>query len=110
MGIIQNDLVIGQPSNYQNGFLVAFNEWLQEEVPKKHKILFFTANNNYGDTFVFMIPDGSKEGWTTSNECNEIREKFLTFLKSWRQAHWGRYLHVSFGEQGTSIEVDSDDD
>lgn len=35
------------------------------------------ANHDY---FLFMPPDGSKEGWTTSNNMDEVREKIWEYI------------------------------
>lgn len=33
-----------------------------------------------GQSSFFIAPDGSKEGWETSNNCDKLREKFLDYL------------------------------
>lgn len=51
-----------------------------------------SATNGYL-TF-FIGPDGSKEGWETSNEYDLKREQFIAYLKD-SPAHW---VSVSYGE------------
>lgn len=43
----------------------------------------------------FIAPDGSKEGWTTSNNCNDAREAFLDWLKD--SDGYCDYIEVRFG-------------
>ncbi len=64
----------------------------------------------------FLVPpDGSKEGWKESNEGNEQRDKFITWLHS--QAYEDRsnpfsWVEVQYGddELETIIVRDSDED
>jgi hypothetical protein len=42
----------------------------------------------------FIAPDGSKEGWETSNNCDNAREVFLQWLKENNSCE---YIEVYFG-------------
>jgi hypothetical protein len=47
----------------------------------------------------FLIgPDGSKEGWGTSEEYNLKRDHFLTWLNNNRDGLRAEYIHLRFGE------------
>ena len=43
----------------------------------------------------FIAPDGSKEGWTTSDNCNYAREAFLDWLRD--SYIFCEYIEVRFG-------------
>jgi len=43
----------------------------------------------------FIAPDGSKEGWETSQECDEMREQFAEWLKE--KGRRCEYVEVRFG-------------
>ena len=48
-----------------------------------------------GQKSFFIAPDGSKEGWNTSNNCNDARTAFLDWLKS--SDNYCDYIEVVFG-------------
>ena len=50
------------------------------------------ANEQY--TF-FIAPDGSKEGWEPSNDCDDAREEFLNWLRD--SQLFVDYVQISFG-------------
>lgn len=90
MGYIKHELVA--VTFYQEDS--SLEEWLDDNVPDKYKQLFVkipAAANGYF-TYV-MAPDGSKEGWEPSNECDLIRNGFKAFAKN---ANFD-VVHVAFG-------------
>lgn len=48
-----------------------------------------------GQSSFFIAPDGSKEGWETSQECDEMREKFTEWMKE--KCRRCNYVEVRFG-------------
>ena len=46
----------------------------------------------------FIAPDGSKEGWGTSNSCDKARSEFLDWLSS--SDNYCDYIEVMFGGDG----------
>jgi len=48
------------------------------------------ANDQYS---FFLAPDGSKEGWETSDIADEVREVFLNYLDTTSLD----YVHIKFG-------------
>jgi hypothetical protein len=48
-----------------------------------------------GQTSFFIAPDGSKEGWETSNNADDAREQFLDWLS--KSETWCDYIEVTFG-------------
>ena len=43
----------------------------------------------------FIAPDGSKEGWETSQECDVMRETFTEWLRT--EGRRNDYVEVRFG-------------
>jgi hypothetical protein len=48
-----------------------------------------------GQRSFFIAPDGSKEGWETSNNCNNARKLFLDWLRD--EDNYCDYIEVMFG-------------
>lgn len=53
----------------------------------------------FGFSTVCVAPDGSKEGWTDSDEGDVRRNEFVAWLESKDHA----WVEVAFGELGTRI-------
>ncbi len=56
----------------------------------------------------FIPPDGSKEGWETSDKENENREKFIKWLKSIRFKDGSstvQWVEVQFGDDEGVLKV-----
>lgn len=51
-----------------------------------------------GTSTVVMVPDGSKEGWSTSDLGDEIREYFTKIMST-----YGEVIEVSWGEYGQTL-------
>lgn len=63
-------------------------------------------------TSFFVAPDGSKEGWLTSDEVDDARREFLDWLRSQTMEHglgngplYLDWAHVSFGELQDELET-----
>lgn len=56
-----------------------------------------------GQMSFFIAPDGSKEGWETSNNCNSSRKEFLDWLKS--SDNYYDYVEVYFGGDDDREEI-----
>lgn len=103
MGVINHNTIVA--TTWSGEEVNHINSWINT-LDHRHKSLFVTCNNIFGDTTIIMIPDGSKEGWEESNKCDELRGEFIKVLES--RSHedgsnaW-KYVEVSFGECGQSI-------
>lgn len=49
-----------------------------------------------------MIPDGSKEGWETSDVANSLRDAFVSLLRP-----YGDVAVMSFGELNTTVDFEN---
>jgi hypothetical protein len=56
------------------------------------ELVEYIVNDGYS---FFIAPDGSKEGWETSNNCDKAREKFLDWLH--KADNYCDYIEVRFG-------------
>lgn len=59
--------------------------------------------------YTFMIaPDGSKEGWSASNDCDRVRKEFLNWLN--KSENTSDYVEVAFGGDYNTASVVRDKD
>lgn len=103
MGVINHNAIIATTWNDDEFSLIG--EWIGDLKPET-RALFIANKNPFGDVTIVMTPDGSKEGWGQSDECDKIRDEFIELLNS-RAYEDGsnawKYVEVSFGEYGQSI-------
>lgn len=56
-------------------------EWIKT-LEKEDRKLFSNSGSVVNDYWTFVMWwDGSKEGWDSSNHADEIKDKFISFLK-----------------------------
>ncbi len=60
-----------------------------------------------GQQSFFIAPDGSKEGWDTSDKCDEARKEFLDWLCKQNSCE---YVEIRFGGDDTKVEIIRDRD
>ncbi len=53
----------------------------------------------------FIAPDGSKEGWEDSNDCDEAREKFIHWLL--KKDRGCDFVEVRFGGDDNQAYIES---
>lgn len=58
----------------------------------------------------FIAPDGSKEGWDTSNEGDVAREAFVTWLMSDQRVGVWDWVEVQFGDDDGDTKIIRDSD
>lgn len=44
-----------------------------------------------------VAPDGSKEGWSESDEGDKARTALIAWLREHRSEYWPDWIHVSYG-------------
>jgi hypothetical protein len=94
MGYIKPDYVVCQTNNYEEG-IYEIDNFINSQ-PDDIKRLFKKFDNLVNGTIVyFMCWDGSKEGWNTSNELDEVREMFLKVIK--KNLKYPDILHFRVG-------------
>lgn len=51
-----------------------------------------------GEATFTIVPDGSKEGWSTSQDSDDAREEFIAWLRETTQVDYGRerYLYLDW--------------
>jgi hypothetical protein len=96
MGLIQHDAVIattGDPS-----VIPKIRKWIKEAGRPYMFHVGKQVTNGY--VTVVMQPDGSKEGWETSDQFDKLREAFIALLLK-SKFH---VVRVSYGERGFSAQ------
>lgn len=105
MGLIQhNSVIISGNSAYQEQFRQVY-EYAQQLFGTLVTPVIQPEIN--GDMFFFISPDGSKEGWSISNEYDTKRSELCDFIDSFAcddGSNSVRYVDVSHGEKGAFIE------
>lgn len=75
----------------------------KEIFPTVSKILKSRTN---GYTSIFIPPDGSKEGWETSNLFDDKRDEFIAYL----QDKDCKFVEIAYGECDPTITRDDDNE
>jgi hypothetical protein len=76
--------------------LLAINHY-----PKFRNISEIVDGAINGQCSFFIAPDGSKEGWQTSDQGDKMRADFIEYLESTRYEDGSialKYVEISFGE------------
>lgn len=78
-----------------------FNEHEKGSEILVSELIGYIINEGYS---FFIAPDGSKEGWSTSDNCDKAREKFLDWIL--KENNYCDYIEVRFGgdDDDNSIE------
>lgn len=78
----------------------------ENEFIKADSIVSEVLKGLANDQFSFFVaPDGSKEGWTTSTNVDEVRETFIEWLDG--DNGYFDYVQVRFGGDWESADVTS---
>lgn len=81
MGTFQSDYLIIEIWDIEGKVEAAADNFLQE-IPEEYKKLFHKFNKLTNGLLVyFMTYDGSKEGWKTSDDADELRSNFIDLIK-----------------------------
>jgi len=104
MGIIHHHTVIATVNIKEN--ISKVQAWIASLPPeKRQRFCDRPAIVNGYHTFI-LVPDGSKEGWSESDEGDRFRFEFIKFLDSFVYADGSSnvsWVEVGFGEYGQAI-------
>ena len=84
MGTFQEDFVIVIPYKWKDQEELArtkLDEWIKSLPEDKQRLFFKGEHLTNGGVTYFMNWDGSKEGWETSEDCDELRKQFIKKVK-----------------------------
>ena len=95
MGTIQHNVVIA--TTWDENLYNKAIKWLDKNAKGSYTTY---ASNVNGYQTIFVGPDGSKEGWASSDEADKLRDEFISFIDHERFWDW---LEVGYGELGQSI-------
>lgn len=98
MGVINHDAVVATTCDNEEVDRVLL--WIHSQDEDTQRLFGKSEVMLNGYQTIVMFPDGSKEGWSTSSECDQKREEFLSLLEDF--GCWN-ICHVSFGEFGSAI-------
>jgi len=106
MGYIKHDAVVvtGSEKDVKRLHVHAEKLFMQSTVSA---VLGPLVNRTYS---FFVAPDGSKEGWESSNKQDKARDKFIRFLLKHKKDLHADWVHISFGgDQEKTIVIKSSD-
>lgn len=106
MGYIKHNAVVC--TTYSKEYAVQANKKAKEIFEKYEvgfeklvsEILEYVINTGYS---FFIAPDGSKEGWETSNKCNDARKEFLNWIEE--SNNHCDFIEVTFGGDDKFSEI-----
>lgn len=116
MGIENNEAICA--TTWHQDSIAKIEKWIDEEVPEEFQELFVTIPSIInGKCTIVFAPCGSKKGWDTDHEAEEIRDSFIFQLEScggidydivdgerveypWNYWDW---VEVGYGEYGQKI-------
>lgn len=104
MGVENNNAVLA--TTWSEAALARLGAWISEQ-PKEWAALFATvpAISN-GKATIVLCPDGSKEGWDTSNQGDYLRQRFIEELAKDNfddgSSPWD-WVEVGYGEYGQKV-------
>ncbi len=104
MGIIQNHAIIVtgyDPARVAEARAVAAKFFDQDWNTGGPIVSNVVGQKINGGASFFVGPDGSKEGWSESEQGDKIRALFIAWLEA--QLGYLKYVEVSFGETGTGV-------
>lgn len=104
MGTINHNAIVA--TTWDDEIVTAVTKWVGTLETKYRSLFIYGFGICNGFHTIVMIPDGSKEGWNDSENCDEIRKQFVALLDSFAykdESNPVNYIEVGFGEYGPSI-------
>jgi len=107
---------------YMRHNAIVVTAWLSERAIEVHSTIKEIAENNgaicdispltseamNGYVSFLVAPDGSKEGWDTSNQGDKTRDKIIEYLDSLRYGDGStsfKYVEVQFGDDNRETKI-----
>jgi len=105
MGYIKHDTIVVTGDDLDKVRAKAI-ELFEEIIPSIHcPVSEIVGPMVNGTCSFFIAPDGSKEGWDTSDDAEKARELFLIWLDENRTKYWCDYVAVRFGGDDDRNEI-----
>ena len=105
MGTIQHHTVIA--TTWYDDYFVEVKRWVMHLDGAHQKLFIFQTHSlSNGYLTVVLTPDGSKEGWASSDEGDGLRDRFLAKLREFDYGDGSNpwtVVEVSFGELGAYV-------
>ena len=107
MGTINHNAILA--TTWDDKRYRAMLKWVRKNVSEDQNFLVVSKNPRItlnGYKTIVLIPDGSKEGWDTSDEADELRQRFIERLTSDNyedgSSSWD-WIEVGYGEYGQKV-------
>lgn len=98
MGTIHHNAIIA--TGYEED-VPKFQQWLASYDGERPNPIAVTEQATNGYQTIIIAPDGSKEGWGTSNNGDAFRAAVIDYLKSCDDA-WD-WVEIGYGEFGADV-------
>tara|TARA_R110002073_G_scaffold327396_1_gene507988 strand:- start:676 stop:1020 length:345 start_codon:yes stop_codon:yes gene_type:complete len=99
MGVENNEAVLA--ITWDESSIAKAKDWISQLDQRHQRLFAFVPALTNGKETVILAPDGSKKGWSTANEIQELRDSFVKFLDS--DDVWFTWVEVGFGEYGQTV-------
>jgi hypothetical protein len=104
MGLMRHHAIIATTWSGKN--YMGLLAWIGTLGEEERSLFAMNGSLINGYQSVTMVPDGSKEGWDTSRQGDDLRNRFISRLEEDRyeddSSPWD-WVEVSFGELGPRI-------
>ncbi|MCK4782163.1 MAG: hypothetical protein KAV87_00320 [Desulfobacteraceae bacterium] len=104
MGVENNNAVIA--TTWDKTEVERIKKWADGLNDFDKGLFLFGDEKINGKTTVIMVPDGSKEGWTESDDGDKLRDEFVKELEKANYEDdsnpWD-FVEVGFGEFGQKV-------
>ena len=104
MGEINHNCVIA--TTWQDELVDKFEHWVRQFDIEWQRQFAITGSRSNGYSTIVLTPDGSKEGWITSDQGDQLRADFIDFLESHAYDDGSSpfaWVEVGYGERGQKV-------
>lgn len=104
MGAENNNAVLA--TTWNDKAVARIKEWIDAQPAEWRSLFAVVAAISNGKTTVVLCPDGSKEGWETSDVGDDLRRRFIAELAGDDyedgSSPW-EWVEIGYGEYGQKI-------
>ena len=97
MGVMQHHAIVA--TTWSDEVFIDMLDWIKNRTEEERQLFKFGEGWVNGYSTVVMIPDGSKAGWGTSDDGDDLRDRFI---KRIGKHNWD-WVEVTYGEMGHRI-------
>ena len=104
MGLRNHECIIA--TTWDDDTAEKIKEWVSHIPLSEQELFAFIPSLRNGYTTIFFGPDGSKKGWSISEEIEKRRDEFVNFLGDFSYADGNspvEWVEVGYGEFGQKV-------